>query len=224
MTTQAAASTLEAIEHLPAGGTLILPDVSWMAYERLLSELGAGYGVRIHYDHGRLEIMSPSAKHEKCKELMLRIADTIADELGCELESFGSTTFKRQELGKGAEPDTCFYVQNAAAVAGKSQLDLTVDPPPDVVVEIDVAHTSTGKFSFYQGVRAPELWLYDGDSAQIYHLTPNGYVLAPASRAFPLLTSLALTRFMTEGQSGSERAVLRSLRQWLRSERKAGRE
>lgn len=220
--TSLVASALEAIERLPAGSTLILSEVSWAAYERLLVDLGEGYGVRIHYDQGKLSIMSPSAKHEKCKELILRIADTIADELGCDLESFGSTTFRRQELGRGAEPDTCFYVQNAAAVAGKSQLDPAVDPPPDVVVEIDVAHASTSKISFYERLRAPELWLYDGDSAQIYHLTPKGYTLAQASRAFPILTSLALTRFMAEGQTGPERAVLRSLRQWVRTERQAG--
>jgi len=184
-------STLDAIDHLPAGSTLIVPEVSWAAYERLLVDLGEGYGVRIHYDQGKLSIMSPSAKHEKCKELILRIADTIADELDCDLESFGSTTFRRQELGKGAEPDTCFYVQNAAAVAGKSQLDPAVDPPPDVLVEIDVAHASTSKIPFHERLRAPELWLYDGDAAQIYHLTPEGYTLAQASRAFPILTSLA---------------------------------
>jgi Uma2 family endonuclease len=219
--TALAGNALDAIEHLPAGSTLVVPDVSWAAYERLLSDLGEGYAVRIHYDRGRLSIMSPSARHEKCKELILRIADTIADELGCDLESFGSTTFKTRELGKGAEPDTCFYVQSAAAVAGKVGLDPAVDPPPDVIVEIDLAHTSEGKFSFYAGLRAPELWLYDGDRAQIYHLTAQGYEVASVSRAFPILTSLALTRFMAEGQAGPERAVLKSLRQWIRAERQA---
>jgi Uma2 family endonuclease len=214
------ASALDAIEHLPSGGTLILPEVSWGAYERLLSDLGEGYGVRIHFDQGKLSIVSPSAKHEKCKELVLRLVDTIADELGAELESFGSTTFKKEELGKGAEPDTCFYVQNAAAVAGKTELDLGVDPPPDVVVEIDIAHTSTGKFSFYERLRVPELWLYDGERAVIQHLTAEGYRLAQTSRAFPILTSEALTRFMAEGLTGTERGALRSLRQWLRTERR----
>ncbi len=218
-----AASALDAIEHLPPGGTLILPEISWAAYEQLLSDLGDGYGVRVDYDQGKLSVMSPSARHEKCKELILRIVETIADELGCELESFGSTTFKRQDLGKGAEPDTCFYVQNAAAVAGKTELDLALDPPPDVLVEIDVAHTSTGKIALYERLGAPELWLYDGESARIYHLTPQGYVLAPASRALPVLTSEALTRFTAEGQKASERSVLRSLRQWLRIEGKTPR-
>ncbi len=215
--TTLAASALDAIVHLPSGSMLILPEFSWAAYERLLADLGEGYGVRIQYDQGKLTVMSPSARHEKCKELILRIADTIADELGCDLESFGSTTFKRQELGKGAEPDTCFYVQNASAVAGRTELDPARDPPPDVVVEIDVAHDSKSKFRFYQRLGAPEIWLYDGDSAQIYHLTPQGYAVAEVSRAFPVLTAAALTRFLAQGQVGPERAVLRSIRQWLRA-------
>jgi Uma2 family endonuclease len=211
----------EAIEHLPAGGTLILPDVSWNAYERLLLDLGEGYGVRIHYDTGMLSIMSPSARDEKNKELILRIADTVADELGLDLESFGSTTFKKQEIGKGAEPDTCFYVQNAASVAGKGELDLALDPPPDVIVEIDLARSSTSKFSIYQHLKTPELWLYDGAAVQIFHLTPHGYTLAEASQAFPILTSSALTRFLNDGQTKPASTVLRTVRHWLRADHAA---
>lgn len=212
---------LNAIEHLPTGGTLILSDVSWDSYERLLHDLGEGYGVRIHYDNGNLSIMSPSSKHEKCKDLILRIAITIADELSLELESFGSTTFKRQEVQKAGEPHTCFYVQNAASVAGKSELDQEVDPPPDVVVEIDVSHSSANKFFFYQHVGAPELWLYDGASVQFFHLTPQGYVVEQASRAFPMLKSSDLTRFLQDGLTKSQSTVVRSVRQWLRAKERA---
>jgi Uma2 family endonuclease len=213
-------SPLDAVEHLPPGSTLILTEVSWAAYEQLLSELGDGYGVRVGYDRGRLEVMSPSAKHEKLKELMLRLADSLAEELDCDLESFGSTTFKREGLGKGAEPDTCFYVQNAPAVAGKDKLDAGVDPPPDVVVEIDVAHSSAAKLAFYESLGVPELWIYDGETAFFYHLSSEGYVLAEASLAFPVLTSVALGRFMAEGSRGPQRAALKAFRHWLRAERK----
>jgi Uma2 family endonuclease len=114
------------------------------------------------------------------------MADAIADELGVDLVSFGSTTFKRRDLGKGAEPDTCFYVQNAAGVIGKDQLELGLDPPPDVIVEVDVSHASPpSKLEFYQELRVPELWRYDGEEAQIHHLTLNGYVPVESSRAAP---------------------------------------
>jgi Uma2 family endonuclease len=220
--TRFAAGPIEAIEHLPSGSTLLVPDVTWEEYEALLSDLGEGYGVRIHYDRGNLSIMSPSAKHEKIKDLILRMADAVADELGCDLVSFGSTTFKRRDLDAGAEPDTCFYVQNAPSVLGKDQLELGLDPPPDVVVEIDVSHASpSSKLEFYARIGVPELWRYDGKEVHILHRTREGYMAAEASRAFPIFTTTALARFLTEARTESPRRVLQSLREWIRSERSA---
>jgi Uma2 family endonuclease len=218
MTTHTA-NYLNAIAHLPAGGTLILSDVPWSEYEQLLADLGEGYAVRVSYDHGRLEIVTPSSKHEKYKELILRLADTAADELGCELESFGSTTFKLEQLAKGVEPDTCFYVHHAASVTGKDQIDLRTDPPPDVVVEIDVVQKSMRKFAIYASLGVPELWRYDGRRLHVYHLTEQGYVEAPASRALAALTGEVLSRFLERGKTDSQRAVLKSFREWLRSQR-----
>ncbi len=218
MTTQTA-NYLNAIAHLPAGGTLILGDVPWSEYEQLLADLGESYAVRVSYDQGRLEIVTPSSKHEKYKELILRLADTAADELGCELESFGSTTFKLEQLAKGVEPDTCFYVPHAASVTGKDRIDLRTDPPPDVVVEIDVVQKSMRKFAIYASLGVPELWRYDGRRLHVYHLTEQGYVEAPASRALAALTGEVLSRFLERGKTESQRAVLKSFREWLRSQR-----
>ena len=178
------ANYLDAMAHLPAGGTLILTEVPRTEYEQLLTDLGDDYPVRVSYDQGRLEIMTPSAKREKYKDLILRLADTAADELGCDLDSFGSTTFKQEQLAKGAEPDTCFYVQHAASVIGKDRIDLRADPPPDVVVEINVAHGSTSKLAIYASLGVPELWWYDERRLQIFHLTEQGYVEAPGSALF----------------------------------------
>lgn len=213
------ANYLDAIEHLPVGSTLILTEVPWGEYEQFLADLGDGYGVRVSYDQGRLEIMSPSPKHEKYKELILRLADTLADELDLDLESFGSTTFKQEQIAKGAEPDTCFYVQHAANMIGKDLIDLSTDPPPDIVVEVDVAHSSISKFDFYAGLGVPEIWRYDERRVQIYHLTEQGYVEAPASHAFPMLTSDVLSRFMEQGKAQGRRAVLRSFREWMQKQR-----
>jgi len=218
MTTQTA-NYLDAIAHLPAGSKLILADVSWEEYEQLLADLGDGYGARIHYDRGRLEIMSPSLNHEMYKELILRLADILAEEMGLTLESRGSTTFKQKQIDSGREPDTCFYVQNAARIIGKKELDLSVDPPPDIVVEIDVWHDSTSKFAFYASLGVPELWHADEQRAQIYHLTEQGYCEAPASRVFPVLSSDTLSRFLEQSKTEGQSATLRSFRQWLRTQR-----
>ena len=86
---------LDAIWHLPVGGTLILTDVSWEEYDQLLTDLGATSAVKITYDRGRLEIMSPSQKHERFKEIIARIVYLIADEMNIPIESLGSTTYKQ---------------------------------------------------------------------------------------------------------------------------------
>src|SRR5262245_48747451 len=134
---------LEAIAHLPAGATLILPDVAWDDYERLVEhDLGDHSSVRVTYDQGRLEVMSPTSEHDHLADMCTLMAHVLGEEIGCDVESFGSTTFKQSRLSKGAEPDACFYVQRAARVIGKRKLDLSEDPPPDVTVEIDISHDS----------------------------------------------------------------------------------
>jgi Uma2 family endonuclease len=218
MATQTA-NYLDAIAHLPAGSTLILADVPWDEYEQLLVELGDGSRVRVSYDRGRLEIMSPSLNHEMYKELLVSVVRMVAEETGLDLESRGSTTFKQKHLAQGAEPDTCFYVHNAARIIGKDRIDLSVDPAPDVVVEIDVSHASTGKFLFYAALGVPEIWRCEEGRAHIYHLTGQGYVGAPASRAFPVLTGDALSRLLEQSKTEGQSATLRSLREWLRSQR-----
>jgi Uma2 family endonuclease len=218
MTTQAI-NYLDAIEHLPAGGILILSDVSWEEYEQLLADLGDSNMVRVSYDHGRLEIMSPTFGHEKYKDLLLRIADIMAQEMGLGLESAGSTTFKQKELAQGAEPDTCFYVQNASRIIGKMRIDLNIDPPPDVVVEIDISHVSTGKLEFYAAIGVPEIWRYDGKQIQIFQLSGQHYVEAPASLTFPLLTGDVLSQLLEQSKSEGQSATLRSFREWLRTQR-----
>ena len=87
---------------------------------------------------------------------------------------------------KGAEPDGSFYVQNADAIIGKRRIDLSVDPPPDVVVEIDITSESLSKFPIYAAFGVPEIWRYDGRAAQIYHLVNQSYVETDASLAFPV--------------------------------------
>lgn len=217
MTTYAT-SYLDAIAHMPAGGKLILYNVTWEEYEQLLDEL-RDRALRVSYICGRLEIMSPSLPHERPKELLLQLARAVADEMDLTLETAGSTTFKDEQLAMGAEPDTCFYVQNAPLVIGKEGIDLMTDPPPDVVVEIDIWSESTGKMGFYAAIGVPEFWRYDNRQLRIYHLSEQGYVEASASLAFPLLTGEALTRFLEQSKSEGQSATLRAFREWLRAAR-----
>lgn len=217
MTTYAT-SYLDAIAHMPAGGKLILYDVTWEEYEQLLEEL-KDRALRVSYIRGRLEILSSSFPHEKHKEFLVQLVSLFADEMDMTLETAGSTTFKDEQLAMGAEPDTCFYVQNAPSVIGKDSIDLMTDPPPDVVVEIDIWSESTGKMEFYAAIGVPEFWRYDNRQLRIHHLSEQGYIEAPASLAFALLTGEVLTRFLERSKSEGQSATLRAFRGWLRAAR-----
>jgi len=208
---------LKAIEHMPEGSTLIMREVSREDYARLLVDLGDSNRVRVNYYQGRLEVTSPSPIHEMFKELILRIADAYSLITGCELETLGSTTFNPGTLDQGAEPDTSFYVQNAARIIGKRKIDLSIDPPPDVAVEIDISSDSTNKLAIYQSLGAPEVWIYDGKLMRIYRLTDQGYVQASNSLAFPLLTADALTEVLEQSKTNGQNAALRTSRGWLRN-------
>ncbi len=210
---------IDLIERLPAGGTLILPDVSWEEYEQLLADLGDSNRFRVNYGGGRLKVMSPSSSHEMFKELIQNIALIVTMETGVVFESRGSTTFRQEQFEHGAEPDTCFYIENASRIIGKARIDLDTDPPPDVIVEIDISHDSTSKLDFYAALGVPELWRYDERRAKIYHLIDRNYVEMPASLALPPLTADALTGFLEQSKTEGQSAALRSFRAWLNETR-----
>lgn len=210
------ADYLEAIEHLPAGATLRLPQIAWNEYEQLLTELADRPGLRVSYDHGRLEIMSPLPEHEEYKEFIHSLVRFLSYEMDIDLETRGSTTFKRKTFLKGAEPDTCFYVQNAGRLIGRRTIDLNVDPPPDVVVEIDTTNESLSKFPIYAALGVPEIWRYDGQQAQFYRLNNQAYRETSDSLAFPLLSSSVLTEFLEKSKTEGQTAALKAFRQWAR--------
>jgi Uma2 family endonuclease len=125
--------------------------VSWETYERLLAEHEEGSGTRFTYDGGILEILVPSARHEKPNHILASLVEVLTEEMALNIERLGSTTLKRPDLLKGFEPDSCFYIQHADAILDKDEIDLTVDPPPDLVIEIDITSPLTGQIPALRG-------------------------------------------------------------------------
>lgn len=166
--------------------------------------------------------MSPSPVHEMYKELLVRLAGAIEDQTECVVESRGSTTFRKGTFAGGYEPDTCFYVQNADRIIGKRKIDLRRDPPPDVVVEIDLSRSSSTKYEFYASIGVREIWGYDDNRAQILLLTEQGYVESSNSRAFPVLTADRLTQTLEYSKINGQSAALRQFRKWLRKQLLSG--
>jgi Uma2 family endonuclease len=212
-------ATLAFLASYEPGERKVIEGVSWEEYEQLLDELGEGYAVRVAYTEGMLELMAPLYKHEKNKDFLLRLVSLLTRELGLKLESAGSTTLKRKDLARGAEPDTCFYIQHAAQVIGKETIDLQADPPPDIVVEIDVTSKSHSKLTTYARFGVPEFWRYDGKTFQIFGLAEGRYVEQEASVTFPFVTARDFEAFIEQSKTEGQDAALDSFQQWV-SERK----
>ena len=210
-------SYLDIVERLPAGATLRLHNVGWDEYEHLLSRMDTLPGRRVSYDRGRLDIMSPSLEHEEYKETIYSLVRALSEELGVTLESRGQATFKRKLLKQGAEPDTCFYVQNALRLIGRRTIELGEDPPPDVVVEIDTTNDSLDKFRIYAALGVPEIWRYDGARAYFYQLVGEEYQVMDNSLAFASLAATDLARFVELSKTEGQTAALAAFREEVRA-------
>jgi len=200
----------------PAEGKVILHNVSWETYERLLADHVDSSGPRFAYDRGEMEIMSPSPEHEKINRRMAQLVLAIADESGIEAEDLGSTTFRREDLDRGFEPDSCFYIQNEESIRGKTRIDLSVDPPPDLVIEVDITSPSLDKLPIYARIGVPEIWRYDGEKIAILKLEDEDYLEVAKSAALPSLTGEVLTRFVRESLTLARGAWTRRVREWAR--------
>ena len=213
-----AVNYLELIEKLPDNGILTLHNVSWEDYEDLVRVVGEAPSLRINYDQGRMQIMTISFKHEYYAHIIEQMIGRISSVLRVKVFFFGSATLKRQKWLKGAEPDACFYVQSTNIIGNKINLDLRVDPPPDVVLEVDIHHESFSRFHIYEGLGVPELWHYDEQKLTVYQLQEGSYQAVTTSVAFPMLTNEILTEFLTRSQSGDQYETLLAFEEWLRAQ------
>jgi Uma2 family endonuclease len=195
---------------------VILHNISWETYERLLDERGDSSAPRLTYNRGVLEMMSPSPEHEKFNRRIAQLVLAVAEELGIEAEDLGSTTFRREDLERGFEPDSCFYIQNEEQVRGKDRIDLAVDPPPDLVIEIDITSPSFSKLPIYAQIGVPEVWRYDGERMTILVLEGSDYAETTESIVLPPVTSNVLTDFVEKSKSMKRTAWLEEVREWSR--------
>ncbi len=201
---------------------VILHNVSWGTYERLLAEHGEGTGTRFTYDRGTLEIMSPSLKHERLNDVIADAFKAVADEMGIDFVGAGSTTFRREDLDRGFEPDSCFYIVNADRIRDMDEINLERDPPPDLVIEVDITSPSLPRFPVFAAVGVPEVWRYDGARLQVFRLIGDKYIEMDASAALPGVPGARLTEFVEASKSMKRTAWLGEMRAWVREIDKGG--
>jgi Uma2 family endonuclease len=203
----------------PPEQRIVLDNITWDVYEQLLATNRDRSVPRFTYDRGRLEIISPSAQHEELRHMAALFVEVIAEEMNINVRGLGSTTFRREDIQRGFEPDACFYVQNATRIRGKTELDLTIDPPPDVVIEVDLSNPSLAKFPIFAQLGVPEVWRYNGRQWQIFQLVAEEYVQQVQSTALPCLTAEVLTNMLDESRSLERLLWLRRVRTWIREQR-----
>lgn len=212
----AIATPITQIEILP-GSAIRLSGITWDSYLSLLQELGDDRSTRIAYDNGTLEIRMLGQPHEAANRVLAAIALTLAEEFGFEFNDLGSMTMNRSQLNKGIEPDSCFYIQNAQPGQGLGET-IANDLPPDLALEVDIANRSDSKFSIYQAMQVPEIWLYQQGLVKIKHLENEQYIDAATSRAFPLVNVDQLNQWLELRRTGTDLTVVRAVRQFCRQQ------
>lgn len=217
----------EALKSSPEG-RVTLRNVGWETYELLVQEDPERSAPRFYYDQGMLEIVSPSFEHEQIARVIASLVEELVVELDIDVVGAGSTTFKREDLSRGFEPDASFYFsENAARVRGKRRISLDAgDPPPDLVVEVDITSPSTTNLPIYARLGVAEVWRHDGDRLAVIGLRqddetgryveiPESALLAPAR-----VSGESLTRFVEEGLTMGRPVWTRRVREWARELRR----
>ena len=203
--------------HVPPGQRVLFSDVTWQELETILEELGEHRAARIAYDRGILEIMAPLPEHEYGKEIIGDLVKALLEELDIEFISLGSTTFKNQAMAQGIEPDQCFYIKNESRIRGKKRLDLTVDPPPDLALEVDI--TSRTHPNIYEALKVPELWRFDKGKLQINVLQDGHYIESQESLKFPrLLLVEAIPQYLEQSKTVGRNRTIKAFRLWVQQQ------
>ena len=191
--------------------------LSWQNYQDILAALPQTRAAHLIYDRGTLEISMALEDHEQACELIGLLIRILIVEMGLKLKSMRSTTLDRQDLDRGAEPDNAYYIQHQPQVAGRT-VDLQADPPPDLVVEVDITHSDIDKNHLYASLGVPELWRFNGQEWRIYQLQGINYREVDCSPTFPFLGKADFYLFLEQAQQDEVEAEIQ-FRAWVRAQR-----
>jgi Uma2 family endonuclease len=197
---------------------ILLHGITWAVYEGLLKDLeNSRQKMYLTYDRGILEIMPPSSFHEQYKSVIDRLIGVLSLELNIPIASFGSTTFKREDIERGLEPDECYYIQHESRMGAKFDLNLASDPPPDLAIEMDHTHHAIDRDDVYSALGVPEIWQFDGERLIASKRNEAGqYETIKKSIAFPFLLISDFERFALMARKHGQHAAVMAFRDWLR--------
>lgn len=197
---------------------LVLRGIDWSTY-RTISEALTECHVQLTFDRGALEFMTKSRLHEIYCRLFAFFVSILAEEWDLPITCCGEMTCDREDLDRGLEPDECFYLINDPLVRDKDEIDLAVDPPPDLAVEVDVSRSSLGRLSIYEALKIPEVWRFDGRVLHAYLRNAEGrYEESPNSFHFPFLLVQEMVPFLQQRSQVRQSQLLKNFRAWVREQ------
>ncbi len=202
---------------LPETSGIVLSGISWETYQALVRELESQPSKRLTYDNGMLGILMPLPPHESYKCWSSRFVQIVTEELELEIRSLGSSTWTRQDLAKGIEADECYYIQNEMLIRGRMLIDLTIDPPPDLAIEIDITSLSLPRLPIYQALGVPEIWRFDGETVVFFALVNGDYQSIETSIALPIVTPSVLQDWLIQATTIGETSWAKSIRRWVQT-------
>jgi Uma2 family endonuclease len=197
---------------------VVLHQVSWETYESLLDDDVERRVPRITYDQGAMELVTPSMPHEEDVRTIALIVEIVSAVLGIPIRSVVSTTFRRRDLQRGFEPDASFYIQNEPRIRGQREVDLAVDPPPDLVLEMEMSRSALNKLALFASMGIPEVWRCDGEPVTIRILEHDGYRESRVSQALPALTSEILESFLAGSRTMLSPQWFQAVSDWARQQ------
>ena len=196
----------------------VLENIHWKTFVEL-AEQRRGSVPRMTFDEGVLELMSPRRQHENIGCLIGRLVETYTEVLGIEVQSVASTTFKRKDLQKAFEADESYYIEHAELIRPKEEIDLTIDPPPDLVIEVEITSSAIRKLKLFAAMGVPEVWRHDGERLQMVCLLRGQYQPISSSQALPGLTVETIDAILEKRFESGETALVREFRRSLTTSR-----
>jgi Uma2 family endonuclease len=196
----------------------LLENISWQTFKTMLGEMGSQRNHRISYDLGTLEIMTPLMPHENSNRLIEVFIGVMCEEMGFEIKRTGSLTLTRDDLERGGEPDSSYYIQNESQMRDKENIDLEKDPPPDLVLEVEYSRSAINKLNLYASMEIPEFWRFDGTNLRLYALAGKQYAEVEVSPTFNLISVTEIPRFLQQAKTNGENATTREFRAWVRQQ------
>ncbi|HKY30100.1 MAG TPA: Uma2 family endonuclease [Pyrinomonadaceae bacterium] len=195
---------------------ILLHNISWSTYESLLRDHPDAAMPRFTYDRGELLINRNSALHEQLKCTFELVVALLTEVFEIECTSYGSTTFKRKDLQRGFEPDCCFYSKHESRMRGRKRINLPKDPPPELVIDINISSPSIRKLPVFAAFGIPEAWQFAGDELHIFVLHDQEYTESKNSLVLPQVTGEAISKFILESLEIGRLEWVKKLQAWAR--------